>query len=313
MKNIYLACLFALFIRTISIQSVFAEVKLTVHIHMNGYGGNLYYRLPPDFANTRWFYVHNPKGDTTIYLDVDPNGTYDLYNGSIYLGFRKEADTVKLAFGNPSSLMLKTISPNEIDITFNTVPITIKKKCLSSPYVFSAFALIPGNTTTDGTAYNVIYNDTTVKVIKGMYYSINNLTFVTYCKNIFTTAMSCNSSFKTVINPTLGCKDTTFFYDSFTFNVNIDGNIDQVTNNAARSKRNILIFNTVIVKLDPNCISNGNDIIIPHNHFRTETIVKKKSLWVIRGLLNHLWWVDKTGNPYHLYYAQTNSMIERKQ
>ena len=281
-----------------------AQDSIKIFFHGNNYKGNLYTRvfdINGNLINTKWFYVKNSTPVDSVFLLQEPNGFYQLYNGFVSFTFHKDASN-KIFFDGPLEAAQFKDSLSTVVLSFNTAPVTIKNNGLSIPYMLSAYALIPSLNTTDGTKYNVIYHDTTITLIRGMEYAINNQTYRYLSKSLFISPMPCNKKFIVSDNPVNTAGEP--FTDDIGFKLNAAGHVENHKPIAASTYNSTLIFNTVSVDIDPLCISNGNRIGIPHDLFTgLEYITQKKRIRVIYGLLNYLRWIDVNGLQHDYYYA----------
>lgn len=289
---------------------------LKVHIHLNGYKGNFYTRTK-DPADSKQMILHwlYPQGKTlTIDLVAEDNvGNYNLFNGFSNFDFYKKDGNV-LYVPNEGIKKFRKISPDEIEFTLKTALVKIRTNGLSVPYILSAFALIPGRTTTNDE--NVQRGNIKVRLIKGMSYAIKNQTYYDDKQCPLKDAMPDNPGFMGAEcnNLQMSKKKVpgtgSALSDNFIFLLSGKGKITLLNiDKAASISKNghVLKFKTVDVTLDPKSFSNSlkieiyNDYKQPYKAFTERTQIR-----VIDGLLNYMRWIDKNSMIHNYFYAMKN-------
>lgn len=231
----------------------------------NGFKGNLSYKEEngKETPIYRYFYLEN---DTTIDLPAY-EGTYALDNGAYIdgsaFGIIKGTDgsiSLQAPEGVGTFSMVTDPATNKLipQIALNPSVVKIKTNKLKLAYRVSAFQSVKGNSTTDGAQFNYFSNDTTVTLIKGLKYHIDN---------------GCS----------IGCCVSSAFY----FLVDKNGIVRSENPGAATIKNNnIIAFNVTKVSVDPYLITGKKDIPVRFsNGNKGFHIIKEKETLVVFNYL----------------------------
>ncbi len=285
----FLTLLFAV----ISINA-FAKNTQKVILHFNGYKGNIAYRTgAPTFLEYHYFYVSNPKGDTVIELEGTADELYYFDNGayldsSAFSFYKKDGHIISQS--STESVDFKVIKDKNGNdsipvFTFKTCTIKVKTNGLTSPYMFSPFALIKGQSSTNGASFNYVTGDMTVTLIKDMRYTLDN--------------GGLNVIF---MHDGMGDEaDTTV--TAIPFKVDKNGFVKTSLPGAAIGIGNTLSFNTSTVTVDPFIITGQSNISvrIPNGNGGNRYITKPTKVTVFKYLANMIFWND-AGNHLRTFF-----------
>ncbi len=287
-----------------------------VKIRFNGYNGNISYQTgAPDFNTHNYFYHPTHSEDTVVTIEGDAANNFYLDNGayldSSYFGFTRNADGTFTRFGSSSAMDFAVVKDTDGTLipqfTFHTCTIHICTKGLTAPYMFSAYTLIKGQSSTLSTGRNYFRGstDTTVTVIKDMCYAIDNGLF-----NVLT-----------LTDGSGGVTDT--MLTAFTIMVDKNGNVSSempdaayalqlrkhgdiisgLPNNAhapstththpcpAQCSGNTLHFNVSSVSVNPTQLTGikGLKVRIPYGS-NPKHYISQHSIHVFKNLANYIMW-----------------------
>ncbi len=262
--------------------------KQKVYLHLNGYKGNLSYRTGyPLFSTYNYFYVHNPQGDTSVYIESNGDDYFiedGAYVGNSAMYFHK-ANGHFTYTGPKGAVVLTEVKEGDQFVpvlSLQTTTVKIKTKGLYSPFLFTAYALVDGHAWGDGKNY--MSKNQRVKLIKGLVYGVDNGCFnVIYIQDSLLVIH--------LHDGLMDESDTT--YTAFYFIVNPDGTVLSYNQRAATNKRNTLRFNTVKVSINPELITNGNTnkVRLPYGNDAFHYITKPTKIKVFRDLANMVFWI----------------------
>jgi len=268
---------------------VFGQNIQKVYLHLNGYKGNLSYRTGyPAFSTYNYFYVHNPLGDTSIFIESNgddyfiENGAYVVYSA---MYFHKASGHFTYTGPKGAVILSEVMEGGQFVpvLTLQTTTINIDANGLYSPYWFTAYALVDGHVWGDGKNY--MSNKQSFKLIKGLEYGIDN-----GCFNVIY-----------LHDGLMDENDKT--YTAFYFLVNSNGTVTSYNQRAATNKENTIIFNTVEVTINPELITDSitNKVRIPYGNDAYHYITQKTDIKVFRDLANMVFWIPLNSTTFRTY------------